>query len=106
MTSIRFVSPSPHCRPQASADAHESDAGREGRSPTVRVTIIVANRYTFDTELMSGRQIKERASIPAGFDLHRRRPGGNESIRDDDTVELRDGDHLFARGWVSPGARP
>jgi len=42
-------------------------------------------------------QINEKANIPAGFGLYRRVHGGNEPNRDDDSVELHDGDHFFAR---------
>ena len=62
----------------------------------IRVTVVIANRYVFDTEVVTGRQIKERANLPEGFALYRRTRGGNESIRDDDMVELHEGDHFFA----------
>lgn len=76
----------------------------DGMSPRsgVRVTVIVQNRYTFDSELVTGRQIKEKAGVPAGFALYRRVQGGNEPISDDALVELRGGDHFFAK--PSPGA--
>jgi hypothetical protein len=45
----------------------------------------------------TGKQIKETANIPAGFALYRRVRGGNEQIPDDTPVELRNGDHFFAR---------
>jgi hypothetical protein len=67
------------------------------RDSKVRITVIVQNRYTFDTPIVTGRQVKERANIPAGFSLHRRASGGNEPIRDDQPVELHDGDHFFSR---------
>jgi hypothetical protein len=55
--------------------------------------------------VVTGRQIKEKANLPEGFALYRRTLGGNESIRDDDRVELHDGDHFFARPPESPGHR-
>lgn len=73
------------------------DTEGENRPPRVRITVIVQNRYTFDTEVVTGKQIKERANIPAGFALYRRVQGGNELIPDDAPVELRNGDHFFAR---------
>lgn len=82
--------------------AHAKDAEGENRSPRIHITVVIANRYAFDTEVVTGRQIKEKANIPAGFALYRRTRGGNESIRDDDTVGLHDGDHFFAR---PPGSR-
>jgi hypothetical protein len=78
------------------------DAEGENRSPRIRVTVVIANRYAFDAEVVTGRLIKEKANVPAGCALYRRTRGGNESIHDDDTVELHDGDHFFAR---PPGAR-
>lgn len=82
--------------------SHAKDAEVEHRSPTIRVTVVIANRYAFDAGVVTGRQIKEKANVPAGFALYRRTRGGNESIRDDDTVEVHDGDHFFAR---PPGSR-
>jgi hypothetical protein len=59
--------------------------------------VVVAHHCSFDTEVVTGKQIKDRANIPAGFSLHRRSSGGNEPVGDDETVELRKGDHFFAR---------
>lgn len=73
------------------------DTEGENRPSRVRITVIVQNRYTFDTEVVSGKQIKETANIPAGFALYRRVQRGNEPIPDDAPVELRNGDHFFAR---------
>ncbi len=52
----------------------------EGRPSRIHVTVVVANHYTFDTEVVTGKQIKEKANIPAPFSLHRRAKGGNEPI--------------------------
>ena len=68
------------------------------------ISITVNNHYSFDTEVVTGRQIKETANIPAGFALYRRAHDGNEPIPDDARVELRNGDHFFARGAVSRGS--
>jgi hypothetical protein len=64
--------------------------------------VVIANRYAFDAEVVTGRQIKEKTNTPAGFALYRRTRGGNVSIHDDDTVQLHDVDHFFAR---PPGSR-
>jgi hypothetical protein len=84
---------------------HAQDAEGQNRPREIRVTVVIANRYAFDAEVVTGRQIKEKADIPAGFALHRRMRGGNEVIRDDDSAELRDGDHLFARPPGVPSSR-
>ena len=76
--------------------AQRNDARSEDPPSRVRITVIVQNRYTFDTHRVTGRQIKETASIPLGF-ARRRVQGGNEPLRDDAHVELRNGDHFFAR---------
>jgi hypothetical protein len=81
--------------------SHGKDGQDEDRSPKIRVTVVSANRYAFDTEVVTGRQIKEKANLPPDFALYRRTRGGNESIRDDDTVELHEGDHFFARPSAS-----
>lgn len=73
------------------------DTEGKNRPPRVRITVIVQNRYTFDTEVVTGKQIKETAAIPAGFALYRRVQGGSEPIPDDAPVELHNGDHFFAR---------
>ena len=87
-----------HSRPEESTDmADTKEAGGEDPPSRFQVTVIIQNRYTFDTEVVTGKQIKEKANIPAGFSLHRRAKGGNEPINDDESVELRNGDHLFAR---------
>lgn len=77
--------------------AQRNDTRRKDQSSSVRITVIVQNRYTFDTHPVTGRQIKQTARIPAAFALYRRTQGGNEPIRDDAQVELRNGDHFFAR---------
>jgi Multiubiquitin len=63
----------------------------------VGITVTVANRYTFDTEVVTGRQIKQTAGVPSGFALYRRTAGGNEPIADDEPIVMRNGDHFFAR---------
>jgi hypothetical protein len=82
---------------QSAEEAHRNDAQREDPPSSVRITVIVQNRYTFDAHRVTGRQIKQTASIPLGFALYRRVQGGNEPLRDDAQVELRNGDHFFAR---------
>lgn len=68
-----------------------------GENTGVRITVIVQNRYRFDTGRVTGAQIKKAANIPADFALYRRVQGGNEPILDDALVHLRNGDHFFAR---------
>ncbi len=77
--------------------AHRNDARHEDRPSSVRITVIVQNRYTFETHRVTGRQIREAAGVPADFALYRRAQGGNEPIADDEHIELHKGDHFFAR---------
>ena len=72
------------------ADVGSADAG-------VRITVIVQDRYSFETDRVTGAMIREAANIPAGFALHRRSDQGNEPIADDAEIVIRDGDHFFAR---------
>ena len=76
---------------------HTMDVEGQDRPPKIHITVVIADRYAFDIEVVSGKQIKAKADIRAGFALYRRLRGGNESIRDNDSVELHDGDHFFVR---------
>ena len=67
------------------------------RSTSARITVIVQQRHVVDTGSRTGRQIKELAGIPADFMLYRKAKGGNEPVTDDDPVDIRNGDHFFAR---------
>ncbi len=54
-------------------------------------------KYVFEQDDVTGLQIKQKAGIPDDYSLYLRKPGGNEPIRDDEPVELRDGEHFFSR---------
>jgi len=91
-------SPSLHESSDQGVDVpHRNDAPHEERPSSVRITVIVQNRYSFDARRVTGRQIRETAGVPADFALYRRARGGNEPIADDEQVELHGGDHFFAR---------
>lgn len=81
-----------------------TDAGDEARPPKVRITVIIQNRYTLQAGTVTATQLKEMANIPAGFSLHRRAKGGNETIGDDESVEVHHGDHFFAQPPNQSGA--
>lgn len=96
-------SPSLHRSSHESPEVARSKDAERGHGPSsVRITVIVQDRYTFDTELVTGRQIKQVANVPAAFALYRRVPGGNEPVPEDAQVELHNGDHFFARPASSP----
>ena len=91
-------SPSLHESSDQSAEVGQrNDARREDPPSSIRITVVVQNRYTFDAHRVTGRQIKQTARIPADFALFRLAQGGNEPIGDDAQIELRNGDHFFAR---------
>ena len=77
--------------------AHRNVTRREDRPSSVGITVIVQTRYTFDTDRVTGMQIRETAGVPAEFALYRRAQGGNEPIAEDAQIELHNGDHFFAR---------
>ena len=76
----------------ADGDAQVSEA---------RITVMIEKRLMIEAAV-TGRRIKELAEIPRDVALYRRAPGGNEPIHDDDSVEVRDGDHFFARSSTPP----
>jgi len=62
------------------------------------VEVVINDKpYRFDHDVVTGRQIKQKASIPDADSLYLRRPGGNEPIADNEEVTLRDGDVFFSR---------
>ena len=93
-----MTSSSPH-RPldQTTAEIGAETAEQLGQTTGVRITVVIQNRFLFDTSQVTGAQIKEAASIPADFALYRRAQGGNAPIPDDALLQLRNGDHFFAR---------
>ena len=72
-------------------------APEEDRSTSAHITVIVQRRYVVDAGSTTGRRIKKLAGIPADFRLYRKAKGGNEPLADDATVDMRSGDHFFAR---------
>lgn len=68
----------------------------------IRITVVVQGRYTLDGPIATGRRIKESAGIPPDYSLHRRAGGGTETIHDDESVEVRNGDHFFAQPRSQP----
>ena len=76
---------------------------KPGQAGKVRITVIIQNRYLLEKGVVTGRQIKELANIPAGFSLHRREQGGAESVGDDESVEVRNGDHFYAQPLIQAG---
>lgn len=64
--------------------------------PTVDVTVN-DKPYRFDREVVTGREMKARASIPESDWLYLRRPGGNNPIAYDEEVTLHEGDVFFSR---------
>jgi hypothetical protein len=72
-------------------------ASTEGGRSSARITVMVQSRFVVEAGPATGRKIKQLAEIPPDFALYRRARGGNVRILDGDTVDVRDGDHFFAR---------
>jgi len=51
-------------------------------------------KVEFDTNQVSGRQIKEKAGAPANADLGRRVEGQIVYVPDDQVIEIKNGDHF------------
>jgi hypothetical protein len=64
---------------------------------SARITVMREGRYFVEAGATTGRRIKELAEIPPDFALYRRAQSGNERILDDGAVDVRNGDHFFAR---------
>ena len=75
----------------------QSIAVTQARRQRAVEVIINDKRYRFDHELVTGRQIKEKAGIPDSYSLYLRRPGDNEPIADDEEVTMHEGDVFFSR---------
>jgi hypothetical protein len=74
--SSRFLHPGSD---ESAETAH--DIRHEERGSSVRITVTVADRYTFDTKVVTGRQIKETAGVPRDFALYRPASGGKRTDR-------------------------
>jgi hypothetical protein len=53
-------------------------------------------KIEFDTDHVTGLQIKHGADVPAEYDLARRHGQKLELVTNDQTVEIKDGDHFVA----------
>lgn len=74
-----------------------NDTEDENRPSSVRITVIVQNRYTFASGTVTGKADQGKSQHPSWFlslPSHARR---ERAVPDDLLVELRNGDHLFAR---------
>ena len=60
-------------------------------------------KVEFDTDHVTGAQIKEKAGVPANNDLGRRVQGRIEFVADDQQIEIKNGDHfvLLPAGTIS-----
>jgi hypothetical protein len=51
-------------------------------------------KVEFETDRVTGSQIKAKAGIPANNDLGRRVHGKIENVADDEQIEIKNGDHF------------
>lgn len=55
------------------------------------------NPYSFESDDVTGRQIKDKAGIPEDHSLYLRQDGSDKLIRDDEHVQLEDDEHFFSK---------
>jgi hypothetical protein len=53
--------------------------------------------YSFESDDVTGREIKGKAGIPEDHFLYLRHDGADKLIRNDERVELHDGEHFFSK---------
>lgn len=53
-------------------------------------------KIEFDTDHVTGLQIKQRAGVPADHDLARRQGQKLELVTNDQTIEIKNGEHFVA----------
>ena len=53
-------------------------------------------KIEFNTDHVTGLQIKQKAGVPADYDLARRQGQKLELVTNDQTIEIRNGEHFVA----------
>jgi hypothetical protein len=53
-------------------------------------------KVEFNTDHVTGLQIKQQAGVPTDYDLARRQEQKLELITNDQTIEIRNGEHFVA----------
>lgn len=53
-------------------------------------------KIEFDTDRVTGLQIKQQAGVPADYDLARRQGQKLELVTNDQTIEIKNGEHFVA----------
>ena len=53
-------------------------------------------KIEFDIDHVTGLQIKQKASVPADYDLARRQGQKLELVTNDQTIEIKNGEHFVA----------
>jgi hypothetical protein len=53
-------------------------------------------KIEFDTDHVTGLQIKQKAGVPVDYDLARRQGQKLELITNDQTIEIKNGEHFVA----------
>jgi hypothetical protein len=73
-----------------------------GSASAVRVFIFLEidrttrKKLEFDTDEVTGRQIKEKGGVPLQDDLARRRGEQLELVTNDEVIRIKDGEHFVA----------
>lgn len=66
------------------------------KSETVLI-FVNDKKVSFETDDVTGAQIKSAAGVPADYSLYRRAKGSNEPIGDAEQVDIKEGEHFFTR---------
>jgi hypothetical protein len=53
-------------------------------------------KVEFNTDDVTGLQIKQKAGVPADYDLARRQGQKLELVKNDQTIEIKNGEHFVA----------
>jgi hypothetical protein len=53
-------------------------------------------KIEFDTDRVTGLQIKQQAGVPTDYDLARRQGQKLELVTNDQTIEIKNGEHFVA----------
>lgn len=69
----------------------------------VEITKQDVRKIEFDTDHVTGAQIKAKAGVPSNSDLGKREHGKIIHIQDNQTIEIKNGDHfvILPSGTIS-----
>ncbi len=76
----------------------------EAKQQTIHIFVEVDRKdkvkVEFDTDRVTGKQIKEKAHVPADYEIAKVKGNEREYVPDAQEIEIKNGDHFIA---VPPG---